>query len=199
MSASPTKIRFRGALSYALRDLLLAYGIPAVNAAFAAELSAGDAAKVQLFEKDVPIGDLATVSQPQVCIVAGPSRNTEAASGLFLLTLSTEIRVKTPWLLDSSPEAFDFFFGVIDDTLRDLFNNSHTRTIYPKNAITGGYALPPKLDGTPWGFTECKTIGCSPMSWPMESAEGTVRYRGILITHRAEIEYGLNRSVYVGP
>jgi len=191
---------FRRALSYALSDLILTYGVPAINATFTAELPSVDAASVQLTAKDVPLGDLPAVSQPQICIVAGPSRNEEMASGgQYLLTLQTEIRVKTPWVLDSSPEAFDYFFGVVTDTMRDLLNNDKTRSIVPKNAVTGGYALPPKLDGGPWGFTECKTIGESPMGWPQTSAEGVVRYRGILITHKAEIQYSLRRSAYVGP
>lgn len=199
MPTEPTPMPFRRALDYALRDLLTGYGIPAINATFTAELAAQDASTIQMSAVDVPIGDLPAVSQPQICIVDGGESNDELASGLFNLTLHTEIRVKTPWLLDSSPEAFSYFFGVVTDTLRDLLNNQKTRQIFPKNPDTGGYALPPHADGKPWGFQSCKTGRAYPMPWPVESAEGVIRYRGILITHKAEIEYSLNRSSYVGP
>jgi len=186
----------RQALDYALQDLILTYGIPSINATFAA---AGVPASLQISAAQVPIGDLKAVGQPLVCIVHGRDQDLPEGTGLYELTQMTEIRVKTPIAVGNSPEAFSYFEGVVSDTLRDLFNNSHTRTLYPKNPATGGYALPPKGNGEPWGFTECERISGGPMNWPEISAEGKTYYHGYLIVHRAIIHYAQNRTTYIGP
>jgi hypothetical protein len=190
----PTYWPLRQSLSYALRHILLTEAIPAINADLAARMLATDAATIPVFGDDsVVIGDIPIPPKPTLCIVGTARRNTAIATGTMLSVLTTQIRLKTPFVADNDPEDFALLASVLEDNLEDLLTCLAHRVITPTNPATGVGLLPQHSS-----FYECTSLGSNVMQTPVKSGDNTTMYQGWMLMHRAQINLALSRGSVVG-
>jgi hypothetical protein len=186
---------FRQALSDALRQIILAAGVPAINASLSSlMLASGVAAgEIPAFgDESVTIGDLAAVSQPTLCIVKGERQITRIATGTFLATFTTEFRLKTPWVADNAPEDFDLISTLACDNLCDLLTSEKNRVIVPVN--DGGQNVLPAGQA----FYGCYYVGDEPQEYPQKAADGITTYAGWIMYHTASLNYAAARPDALG-
>lgn len=196
MSNAPTIYPFRQALNETLRHLILTAAVPAINADLSGRFESTGAGSVPQFDdSSVSLDDLMNISQPTICIVRGGEDNVPMASeGQFLLTLRTQIRIKTLYAgSDSDPEDYAFFFSSCVDNLRDLLTSAKNLTLAPVNPATGKSVLPGGQK-----FMNCRYLGERPINFPVRGANGVTRTRGTLLMHQSEIQYSLNRPLPLG-
>jgi hypothetical protein len=183
----------RQALNYALRTLILSQAVPAINAYLSAKIQAASASDIPQFTDDAIVtGNIPVPSKPTLCIVGMERVNREQdAVGYYVIPMTTEIRLKTPWVADNAPEDYEFLRAVVEDNLNDLFTALANRTITPTDPETGDPLLP-------IGFTECRATRSRVLDFDIRAADNVTRYAGWALTHLAYAQYPLNRPGVVG-
>ena len=190
----PTYWPLRQVLSFMLKRIIMTELIPAVNADLAARMLSTDPLKIPQFGDDsVIIGDIPVPPKPTICIVGTARRNTAIATGTMLSVLTTQIRLKTPYVADSSPEDFNLICSVLEDNAEDLFTCLNHRTIKPVNPADSSALLPFGSQ-----FYECTSLGSNVMQTPVRSGDQTTLYYGWMLMHRAQINLALSRGSVVG-
>ena len=194
VSVIPTYWTLRQSLLYALKSLILTQAIPAINADLAARTISTNAADIPQFsDASVVIGDVPVPPQPTLCIIPIARRNVAIATGTMLCTLTTKVKLKTPYVADSAPEDFTFLASVMEDNLEDLLTCLQNRVIKPVNPADGSSLLPFQS-----AFYECTSIGSNIVPSPVKSADGVTMYYGWELSHRAQINLALSRGDVVG-
>lgn len=190
----PTYWPLRQVLSFMIRRIIITEAIPAINADIAARMLSTDSTKIPQFTDDcVMIGDISTPPKPTLCIVGTARRNTDLATGTMLSVLTTQIRLKTPFVADNSPEDFNLLASIVEDNLEDLLTCLAHRTIKPINPADGSALLPYSSS-----FYECTSLGSNVMQMPVKSGDQTTFYKGWMLMHRAQINIALSRGSVVG-
>ena len=190
----PTYWPLRQVLSFMLKRIIMTELIPAVNADLAARMLSTDPLKIPQFGDDsVIIGDIPVPPKPTICIVGTARRNTAIATGTMLSVLTTQIRLKTPYVADSSPEDFNLICSVLEDNAEDLLTCLAHRTIKPINPADSSALLPYGSQ-----FYECTSLGSNVMQTPVRSGDQTTLYYGWMLMHRAQINLALSRGSVVG-
>jgi len=192
-TANATGWPLRQALNYALRTLIITQAIPAINAYLDANIQAANAADVPQFTDDAVVtGNIPVPSKPTLCIIGMERHNREQdAAGYYVIPMTTDIRLKTPWVADNAPEDYELLKAVVDDNLSDLLTSLANRTISPTDPTTGDALLP-------IGFTECRAIRSRVLDYEIRAADNVTRYAGWALTHLAYAQYPLNRPGVVG-
>jgi hypothetical protein len=201
MSTTPTHWPLRQALNFALRQLILTQFVPAINPYLTAQFTANDAPpdKIPQFgDANVVVGDVPVPGEPTLCVVGISRRNQILAAGLWGAYLTTQIRLKTPWVADDVPEDFEMLSSAVFDNLEDMLTSLANRTITPVNPASGAGMLPHKDDGGLSSFMECASKGSIALSYPVRSADGVTHYAGAQLSHTALYQYALARPGVVG-
>lgn len=194
MSTDPTLYPYRQALNETLRLLILTGGVPAINADFTARAVTVGGNVPQFGDASVVNGDLLGIRDATICVVDGGEDNSVLASeGVYLLTLRTQIRVKTLYAMDDAPEDFNFFAGVVQDNLRDLLTSQKNYTLSPLNPATGHSVLPGGQQ-----FLHCTYLGARHIPLPVQGPDRVTRTRGLVLMHQAEIQYTMFRPSPLG-
>jgi len=189
-----TKWPLRQALSYALKQIVLTQAVPAINAAITSTLLASNPSTIPQFsDANLYIGDVAVPAEPVLCFVGGARRYPSKYAGTFVATLTTQIRLKSPWVADSSPEDYDYLCSLLEDTLEDLFTCAANRVIVPSSPLDGKPLLPPGAS-----FYNCFSLGSNRMKYPVKAEDGVTEYAGWFLMHRADVSLNLSR-VTVAP
>jgi len=194
MASSPTIYPFRQTLMGALRQLILAVAVPAINADLAEQMAAQGVINVPQFDdSSVIVGDMSPVSQATMCILdSGEDDYPAATDGYWRADMRTQIQIKTPSAGDNAPEDFTLLGSVVTDTLRDLFNSPANRVIVPKTS-SGQSLLPAGMH-----FDNCQFTGARSLNFPQRELDKVTYTRGWVIMHTAGIGYFQNRPNPLG-
>ena len=178
----------------ALRQLILAEALPAINTDLAEQMTAQGVGSVPRFDdSSIIVGDLSPVSQATMCILDGGEDDYAAGTeGYWRADMRTQIQIKTPSAGDNAPEDFTLLGSVVTDTLRDLFNSPANRVIVPKTA--GGQNLLP----AGMHFDNCQFTGARSLNFPQRELDKVTYTRGWVIMHIAGIGYYQNRPNSLG-
>ncbi len=191
---APTVYPFRQVLTLALRQIILAVGVPAINADISAQMtSAGlpSASIPQFGDSSVVTGDLSPVSQATLCILDSGEDNFRAGTeGYFLATLRTQVQLKTPSAGDNSPEDFSLLGQIVSDTLRDLLTS---RPVILPQTSSGQNLLPAGMH-----FQDCFYSGSRSLNFPQREEDKVTYTRGWIFMHSASIGYFQNRPNALG-
>src|SRR5579875_3310342 len=109
-TTNPTAWALRQALNYALREIVVAQAIPAINQYISTYAQADNASLVTQFDPDTDVrtGIVAAPSKPALCIVGLRREMEYLGTQYYQIHMWSQIQLRTPWTLDNTPEDFEW-------------------------------------------------------------------------------------------
>ena len=144
MAIAVTALPLQMALNTYLRSLVVADVLPPMNLLISNMMTAQDVPSgnhVQLAAKDVALGPVDYVTEPQIVIQGLMSRDEMPGTSMWTVYWSTLIELRLPSAGDSTPEDYNLIGTAFVDAVRDALTSADQFSFAPET--TGGSSILP--------------------------------------------------------